>query len=821
MKKIVCSILAFVLMATMLLGGITPIAALALENVNTTEVEVTTSDVPISERYHIIENGYREKYDLQEGVFGYQGAMMTNRNAVYFYSDGYFEDAPEIYNSSLSSMSMALALSAFNARRTEFDFSLPNDSYSNLFRHVKQLISDIGIDEKDIYINENYAQRPTLETIGMIMGAKEINIDGENYILLPIVVRGGDYESEWGNNFTIGESGESYGFSNAATQVIQQVENYINSSTSFDISAALEEGKVKFWVVGYSRGGSVANITSKRLTDIYAEKGNAIYSYSFEAPSGGVDGTEINEAWTYNGVYANLHNIINPGDIVPRLPTKQMGFKRYGVDHYVPGTDAGEIVSTTYVTPAGVTVTTYADNTAYVVGDSNYNERRTNMLLQLAAIDDRVDFSDDFSVGKIDVMGALSGGDEFFIPVEAGKNITATEYLDCFMNDLQHWAANGTYSNNKLTDGGYNNDFRKFYTTNSVFAGKEHVTLETALQYILDLVFTQYYNEEFAESMLTRLLSMIAEYSELIDLYFNVIQKWATLSKSKQNSYISKIWEYLDGDMQDSNGAPVKKISDFVDPDEVELLKHSVYTLSAVFFLFAYKDYKTSPGFENFKDRQIHLITLAVNGLTVIQGHFPEICLAWLNAFDENYSLDASKYAGTEINLIDDDNNTAPEIEKNIDIQEQKATVSLNTVIKSTKGVDANSTNNGSAIYYAIYENGEMVGAWQLYREAIVIDTTKDAEYTIKAFAVRFDQMSAQIEITDEELRTVPEDPDPPIIDNTPNGDQDEETQEEIPPATDDEKNFPTVAIIIGAAVLVLGGASVLIFKKRKSQIKK
>ena len=836
MKKILCSMVAFVIMSAIIFGGITPIATLAMETTyildhaksTAPSKTVTTSNVPISQRYHVIENGYRGKYDLQEGIFGYQGALMTNRNTVYFYSDGYFEDAPEIYNTSLSTMSMALALSAFNARRTNFDFSLPNGSYSNLFRHVKQLMSDIGINEQDIFVNDDYAQQPSLETIGMIMGAKEIVIDSEDYILVPIVVRGGDYESEWGNNFTIGKSGESYGFSNAATQLMEQIENYINSSTSFDIPSAIQNGNVKFWVMGYSRGGSVANIISKRLTDIYGAKENEIYSYSFEAPSGGIDGTEIKEDWTYNGVYANLHNIINSGDVVPRVPTKQMGFKRYGVDHYVPGTNAGEIVSSTYITPTGITVTTYADNTPYVVGDNDYNERRPQMLLQLAAIDNTLEFKDEFSVGKIDVGSALSGSGNFFTPIEVGKNITVDQYLDCFMSDLQFWAGNGLYSNNKLTNGGYNNDFREFYTSNSEFAGKEYVTLENALQYILDLVFTQYYNEEFAESILTRLLSLTEDYSTLFDLYLNVIQKWATLSKSKQNSYLNNVWDCLNGDMEYPDGTPVKKISDFVNQDEIDLLKNSVYSLSAFLFLFAYKDCKTSPSFENFTERQIHLITLAMNGLTIIQGHFPEICLAWLNTYDENYSLDCAKYANTEIYLINDKNNMPPEIESEIEVEEQQTTISLTSIIKSTKGVDSNSTNNGSAIYYSIYEDGEMVGTWELYRNPIILNTTNDTEYTIKAFAVRFYEKSAEIEITDTEIRTMLEIPAPPIIDDPQNNNQEgnqegnqEDNQEKIPPVIDDEKNNPIAPIIIGAVVLVLGATSLLIFKQHKSKVKK
>ena len=234
MKKIVCGLVAFIIASTMIFGISTPITAMAIDNANAENGSELSSEVPISERYHVIENGYRDKYDLQEGIFGFQSAQQVNRNAVYFYSDGYFEDLPEKYNPSLSTMSMALAFSAFNAKQYDFDYELPNGSYANLFRHAKSLISDIGIKDQDIFVNNGYAERPSQETVGMIMGAKKIEINNKDYILVPVAVRGGDYETEWASNVHLGKEGEAYGFSSAATQVVDQIESYISSSTSFD-----------------------------------------------------------------------------------------------------------------------------------------------------------------------------------------------------------------------------------------------------------------------------------------------------------------------------------------------------------------------------------------------------------------------------------------------------------------------------------------------------------------------------------------------------------------------------------------------------------
>ncbi len=806
MKKLLNTVIAFLLISALTLTGLSPIYAKAKDGAEIQEY--TSTAVPISERYHVTENGYLGKYDLQEGIFGIQSANQVNRNAVYFYSDGYFASSPEIYNPSLATMSLALALSGFNAMQTDFDLAMPNGSYSNLFRHAKALISDIGVEEKDIFINDAFASRPREEGVGMLMGAKKITIDDEGYILLPIVVRGGDYEAEWASNFTLGESGESYGFSSAATQVAEQIDRYINTYKTYDIPSALSKGKVKFWIVGYSRGGAVANITAKRLTDTYGEEGNSIYAYCFEAPQGGVDGTEIEKMWTYNGIYANIHNVLNKNDLVTYLPPKQMGFKRYGVDHYMPGTDAGEIKTTVYETPTGITVTTYSDNEPYTVGEDDYLSRRDDMLKYLEYIDNTVKFSDSFVVGQIKLRDVLSGGN-LFVPIEEAKNVSASEWIECFLEDMMSWAANGTYSQGNLTNSGKDKDFRDFYTTNVEFAGKEYATIEFALRNILRLCFTHQHDEEFFNALLYRLLSSFIEQLTVLDI-ISVVQNWSNLSESSQRSYINKVWRALDGELEYSDGTPVKRISEFVDESERKDLEDSVYTLSAFLFLFLSQDNAKSPNFEGVEATQVHITTLIFNVMTIGQGHFPEVCLAWMSTYDENYSVDNenSKFVNSAVTLINDLNNVPPKAEAQIEVKDNKTVISLSSIIKSNAGVDKNSINNGSAIYFAVYENGKMVGDWQLYRSPIILDTTKDCKYTVKAFATRFEEMGDELILTNDQIRAAEKEPDK----NT-----DSENGTESP----EKSNIglpQLIAAISSAAVCVGLGTILIIIKIRKKQ---
>ena len=809
MKNIICSIIAFVMVITMMFSTVAPITVFALDvegDLLENEGKVQSVDVPISERYHVIENGYRGKYDLLEGVFGYRASNQLNKTSVYFYSDGYFEDAPETYNSSLSTMSLALAMACFNTKRTDFDLSMPQGSYSNLFRHVKVLMSDIGISDKDIYVNESFDIRPTEDTIGMIMGAKQIAIDGEDFILVPIAIRGGDYEAEWASNVTLGASGEAEGFSSASYKVLEQVEGYVKSNTSFDISTALNNGKVKFWVVGYSRGGAVANLCAKRLTDTYGETGNSIYAYTFEAPNCGMDAYALNKPWTYDGIYANIHNIINPCDIVTLIPPKEMGFKRYGVDHYSPGTVAGEITKSVYETPTGITVTTYADNTPYFVGDDDYASLRDEMLLHLARIDDKILFRDSFSLVTMDMSNVIWTG-EMFTPLNDGADINAREWLEGFIADLQKWSANGTYSGGSKNGEGYDDDYREFYTSNVEFSGQKLVSVEDAIRCAMSLAFTFYEDEEFIEALSLRTFKLLLNPLILFDLLMNPTSKWDKLTEWQQARYCQTIWDCLNDDMKRANETTVKKITDFVEESEKERLKNSVYTLSSFLFLFMTQDGNNSPSFDGVGATQVHIATLIYNVMTIGQGHFPEICMAWLRTRDENYSSDNENamYTSVMVNWVSDDNNAKPEIEVNIDVEDGKSTVKLNSIIRTESGVDTNSSDNGSTIYYALYENGRMKGDWQLYRAPIVIDTQSETKYTVKAFAVRFEKKGAKIEITNEQLRPVNDLPDP-----KPNEKQDENLPKS--PKAD------VTIVVITATALILLITVVLIVKRRQSK---
>lgn len=247
----------------------------------------------------------------------------------YVYSDSYFKNSSSQYNSSLATMSLCLELSAFANKGNV------GTDYQHQSKNVKELLANIGF--KDIQVNQDFEIKPTANTIGVATANKEIHIDGKKYTLIPIIVRGGGYEAEWANNMLTGSTGNHRGFDNAAMAAKKFVDNYINSTEGI--------GKnLKFWIVGYSRGGAVAGLVGKLYNDScnsydcagalvnYNKDVNIdrddIYTYTFEAPMGYSE--EISNKC---GKYYNIHNIINDDDFVTKLALSEWGFLRPGVDH--------------------------------------------------------------------------------------------------------------------------------------------------------------------------------------------------------------------------------------------------------------------------------------------------------------------------------------------------------------------------------------------------------------------------------------------------------------------------------------------------------
>ena len=263
-------------------------------------------------------------YDASKSFDGYKVVKGfykddNKREFEMYYSDGFFKDNANTYNPHMATLAAELA----HASTTY----VKNGDYSQGALNLTEALDTIGFDTK--YVSDSYKKEPEPDSIACVIAQKELPNDMKYKYAIDITIRSASYGAEWASNVKLGLEGEAQGFMEAANQVTYKYfKEYLDENE--DVQKSLDKGEVALFVNGYSRGAATANLTAKRLVDDYQKSGNGIYAYCIEAPQGGIDGMEATDK-----DYKCIHNIINPNDMVCYVGPKLMGFKRYGVDHYI------------------------------------------------------------------------------------------------------------------------------------------------------------------------------------------------------------------------------------------------------------------------------------------------------------------------------------------------------------------------------------------------------------------------------------------------------------------------------------------------------
>ena len=700
----------------------------------------------------VYKNGYNSQ-DLVEGYFSYPSVVEPDKDldSKFYYSDGYFLTAtgfyngdPTKYNSHLATMSMAMAMAGFYSNIGN-DGKLGSDrTYTYKSQNIERLFTDIGVAPDDIYISESNTVKPGTSSIGVAIGQKNIgnNNKRDEYVLVPVAVRGAGYESEWYGNTSVGESGEHEGFAIAADQVFQQVQNYIKN---YGLEEKVSKGRVKFWIAGYSRAGATSNLTAKRLIEAYcdgtdAAQNNQVYAYCFEAPKGGVNSAmKLDES-----KYYSIHNCINKADAVPLVAPEEMGFIRYGVDHYIPGASkAGAVKSDSTVWSyvkdqawAGKYKTWY-DNASYAVGSSEYQAQRSKMLAQLGSVDPaNIYFYDRFKLATINYLGSAVGSD--LISELSGKQITQEEFCRIFVRALQSW---GFYES-------YNRDLRKGYA--GQFAngnGKLYPAFEDALQTVTKILFSK--SAADLNGMMSAAGGTMDRLSTgtLLDIYDDMVGDWTSISQKSRDSYCQILWDVvMEGESVDGKAAVA-----YLTESEKSELRASWDVLIDVLMRFVEVDYNTKisnwnksqtptkdsngkynttpvtegvttanldygQGYNSvtIDETQVILATLANNATALMEAHYPEINFAWLRSYDEFYKND------NDTQSVDIAAQPAP----NVTAEQSGSTVTLT------------SDKKGAAVFYKISTGSGKYSAWRPYNKPIELDSSKSDNYKIAYTAV-------------------------------------------------------------------------------------
>ncbi len=263
---------------------------------------------------------------LTKITFSFPYNKEADYTATSYYTDSYFDSVSTTYNSSLATTSLTFAMSSFASNV---------DKQNTTYRHRNADYFLKSANFTNIDINDDYKKNPSTDTFGVVFGSKKI----DDYTLIAVGTRGGNYEMEWASNFTLGDRSiykGHQGFYNSSTIYLNSLEDYINK---YNI-----EGKIKLWTVGYSRGGATNNLAIGRIDQKINNKetlfnGKAtlnkedIYCYCFEPPMGA---SFLEDISPRSEIYSNIFNIVNPNDLVPKIAPKEFHFTRYGIDYFLP-----------------------------------------------------------------------------------------------------------------------------------------------------------------------------------------------------------------------------------------------------------------------------------------------------------------------------------------------------------------------------------------------------------------------------------------------------------------------------------------------------
>lgn len=265
--------------------------------------------------------------DIEYGaLFSADGHRVSS--SVSWDDDWFFED-PTVYNPELAHTCAVLSAVA-NAESSYYQQGSTSPAYA------EHAFAALGFDEVS---TSSYRYRSEVidEVIGVLDGTDVVaytlatklvrsSVTGAERELCVVVVRG-SYGSEWLSNIKI-ENAEGdpdhLGFTLAAREIVADLE---------ERAASLDPDVERSYLFcGHSRGGAVANLLAS-----YADGTGAlatardVRAYTFATPNC------TSSADARDAAYDNVFNVLNPADLVPRLPLARWGYERYGRDVWLPG----------------------------------------------------------------------------------------------------------------------------------------------------------------------------------------------------------------------------------------------------------------------------------------------------------------------------------------------------------------------------------------------------------------------------------------------------------------------------------------------------
>ena len=244
-----------------------------------------------------------EQYGIVEYYSTYSEEGHTLTDGYCFSDDWFFEDS-SVPNDALALVSMQLTAAAVDNEP---------DGLGAVF------LDELGFEE----IGSDYSDPSDPDFCNYTWGKKTITDGSETATLVAVQLQSYSFDKAikrtgWKQNFRVNgeETGpEHAGFAKAMDGVPEKIASLGGS------------GKVKYWIVGQSRGGALADLLAAKLPAASGVSKEDIYAYTFEAPAV----VESSAVPNNESEYGYIHNYYAHDDIVTMVPPWDM--TRYGVSH--------------------------------------------------------------------------------------------------------------------------------------------------------------------------------------------------------------------------------------------------------------------------------------------------------------------------------------------------------------------------------------------------------------------------------------------------------------------------------------------------------
>ncbi len=332
-----------------------PLAAFADEGTG------STSEAPAGDEQAVpIADGSSVPADITE-MFDFGGSD----RAEFVFHESFFDGSSFDYSNQMGTFGLCLALASFGAND---DMAKYTDSPNHAISFLRDKLQC-----SDVSINDYYTAPTEHDSIGLICGHRPITADGTDYELVMMGIRGANYFYEWCGNLEAGKEGDHEGFSTVANKALDFLKDYLQQSVP-------NTKPLKILVAGFSRASATANMLGGLMTryawnnklpesdanhsditntgyilgstsvdgpeylfkdfDVYQKD---VYVYGYEVPAGAWSGGTVDadalKYWSDNhqmNPFGNIHSIVNPCDLIPKVMPSQWVFGRHGVDHMLP-----------------------------------------------------------------------------------------------------------------------------------------------------------------------------------------------------------------------------------------------------------------------------------------------------------------------------------------------------------------------------------------------------------------------------------------------------------------------------------------------------